>query len=59
MAETSTMSCPECGSEEFSTFSYDLGVDPETGYRDSGVRALCAKCSHEADVEDFQPGRGA
>jgi predicted Zn-ribbon and HTH transcriptional regulator len=48
------MRCPECGYEDFTTWTYDYGEDRETGYRDSGVRAKCAKCGHEADVEDFQ-----
>ena len=49
------MNCPECGSVDFETWAYDYGEDPETGYRDSGVRAKCLECGHEADVEDFQP----
>jgi hypothetical protein len=48
------MCCPECGSEEFFQRPYDFGRDPETGYHDSGVRATCHKCSHDADIEDFQ-----
>ena len=49
------MNCPECGSEEFVTWPYDFGMDPETGHQDTGVRAQCKSCGHIADVEDFQP----
>lgn len=48
------MKCPQCGSEDFEAWGYDYGQDPETGYVDSGVRARCRTCGHEADVEDFQ-----
>ena len=52
----SEMCCPRCGCPEFSIRTYDYGVDPETGYMDSGVIAKCAGCDAEADVEDFQCG---
>jgi hypothetical protein len=48
------MACPECGSDEFDAREYDYGRDPETGYSDSGVRATCLECGHDADIEDFQ-----
>lgn len=51
--KTNAGNCPECESEEFSTSPYDFGMDQETGYRDSGVRAGCSKCGHDADIEDF------
>lgn len=47
------MSCPDCGSEDFRTEQYDFGMDPETGYRDSGVRAHC-RCGFSAEIGDFQ-----
>jgi len=49
-----TMRCPRCGCPEFSLHPYDFGMDRETGYQYSGVRAICAECKLEADVEDFQ-----
>jgi predicted RNA-binding Zn-ribbon protein involved in translation (DUF1610 family) len=48
------MRCPNCGSENFLTWGFDFGFDSETGYHDTGVRAKCNACGHEADVEDFQ-----
>ena len=48
------MNCPKCGSEEFVTWPYDQGMDPETGYRNAGVAAKCLNCGLVADVEDFQ-----
>lgn len=48
------ISCPECGSEDCTTFEYDFGEDRETGYRDAGVRAVCLACGFRADVADFE-----
>ena len=55
MNVSDTMRCPRCDCPEFAVESYDFGIDPDTGYRNSGVRARCASCGLEADVEDFQP----
>jgi hypothetical protein len=52
-AATCAASCPECGSENFQTWPYNFGTERETGYEDSGVRALCRDCGHDADIEDF------
>lgn len=44
--------CPECGSTEIRAFSFDFGVDRETGYHDAGEGFECLDCGARGDAED-------
>ena len=46
--------CPDCGSDNLDYREYDYGRDPETGYHDAGVRAICQDCGCNCDERDTE-----
>ncbi len=50
--------CPECKVADFPRIEvYDFGCDRETGYSDSGERAICKHCGCDGDPADFAPAK--
>ena len=47
------MKCPLCGGTNFTTWEYDFGRCPETGYHDAGERYRCFDCRSEGDVDEL------
>jgi hypothetical protein len=49
--------CPDCGSLDLVSESFDHGMEAETGYRDAGELFRCLDCGARGPAEDaeFQP----
>lgn len=48
-----SMFCPSCNSENLLYSRVDLGIDPRTGYHDTGELFQCRDCGKSGLLEDL------
>jgi hypothetical protein len=46
--------CPECSSTNLEFFEFDFGIDPGTGYSDSGEGFRCLDCCAKGNAEGLE-----
>ena len=50
--------CANCGSDDVDLVPFDFGIDPETGYRDTGDLIKCHTCGAK-EIAEFHYPEGA